>query len=66
MSHIVHWNQTYLRTPHRVIETIGAVMRALTREHTLALQAATKAAAPRQKLAEVRAMYVRTCESTPE
>jgi hypothetical protein len=38
--------------------TIGAILRAVTAEHTLALRAATKAASPRQNLAEVRAMYV--------
>jgi hypothetical protein len=34
--------------------TIGAILGAVTAEHTLALRAATKAASPRRSLAEVR------------
>jgi hypothetical protein len=37
---------------------IRAFLRAVAAEHTLALRAATKAASPRQNLAEVRAMYI--------
>jgi hypothetical protein len=37
---------------------IGAIARAVVAERSLALRAATKAASPRQRLAEVRAMYV--------
>jgi len=50
--------QTYRRTLDGVRATIGAVLRAVTAEHTLALRAATKAALPRQTMAQVRAMYV--------
>ena len=58
MAHVLHLQQTYRRTLDGVRATIGAVLRAVTAEHTLALRAATKAASPRQSLAEVRAMYV--------
>ena len=58
MAHVLHLQQTYRRTLGGVRATIRAVLRAVTAEHTLALRAATKAASPRQSLAEVRAMYV--------
>ena len=60
MAHVflLHLQQTYRRTLSGVRATIGAILRAVTAEHTLALRAATKAASPRQSLAEVRAMYV--------
>ena len=66
MAHILHWKQTFPRTRSGVIGRIGAAMRVATCEHRLALQAATKAASPRQSLAEVRTMYVRMCESQQE
>jgi hypothetical protein len=53
MAHVLHLQQTYRRMLGGV-RVLGAV----TAEHTLALRAATKAASPRQSLAEVRAMYV--------
>ena len=55
---LLHLQRTYRRTLGGVRATIGAILRAVTAEHTLALRAATKAASPRQSLAEVRAMYV--------
>ena len=55
---LLHLPQTYRRTLGGVRATIGAILRAVTAEHTLALRAATKAASPRQSLSEVRAMYV--------
>ena len=58
MAHVLHLQQTYRRTLSGVRATIGAILRAVTAEHTLALRAATRAASPRQSLAEVRAMYV--------
>ena len=58
MAHVLHLQQTYRRTLGGVRTTIRAIARAVTAEHTLALRAATKAALPRQSLAEVRAMYV--------
>ena len=58
MAHVLHLQQTYRRTLGGVCATIRAVLRAVTAEHTLALRATTKAASPRQSLAEVRAMYV--------
>ena len=58
MAHVLHLQQTYRRTLGGVRATIGAILGAVTAEHTLALRAATKAASPRQSLAEVRAMYV--------
>ena len=58
MAHVLPLQQTYRRTLGGVRATIRAILRAVTAEHTLALRAATKAASPRQNLAEVRAMYV--------
>jgi hypothetical protein len=58
MAHVLHLQQTYRRTLDEARATIRAILRAVTAEHTLALRAATRAASPRQSLAEVRAMYV--------
>ena len=58
MAHVFHLQQAYRRTLGGVRATIRAILSAVTAEHTLALRAATKAALPRQSLAEVRAMYV--------
>ena len=58
MAHVLHLQQRYRRTLGGVRAAIGAILRAVTAEHTRALHAATKAASPRQSLAEVRAMYV--------
>ena len=58
MAHVLHLRQTYRRTLGGVRATIGAILRAVTAEHPLALRAATKVASPRQSLAEVRAMCV--------
>ena len=66
MAHILHLQQTYRRTRRGVIPTIRAIIRAVAAEHTLAQRAAAKAASPRQSLAEVRAMYVPTCQSQQE
>jgi len=66
MAHALHLQQAYRRTLGRVRATIRAIWSAVTAEHTLALRAATKAALPRQSLAEVRAMYVSPQESRQE
>jgi hypothetical protein len=66
MAHTLHSQQTYRRTRNGIIATIRAIMRMVAAEHTLALRAATKAASPRQSLAEVRAMYVPTRETHQE
>ena len=58
MAHIMQLQQTYRRTRSGVGAAIRAIARVIAAEHTLALRAATKAASPRQSLAEVRAMYV--------
>ncbi len=58
MAHALPLQQTYQRTLGGVRAAIRAILSAVTAEHTLALRAATKAALPRQSLAEVRAMYV--------
>jgi hypothetical protein len=58
MAHVLHLQQTYRRALGGARATIRAILRAVTAEHTLALRAATRAASPRQSLAEVRAMYV--------
>lgn len=60
MPHLSYWPQTYHRTHSWVIGTTIAVLQAVIREHTLALQAATRATSPRQGLDEVRAMYLPT------
>ena len=66
MAHVLPLQQTYRRTLGGVRATIRAILSAVTAEHTLALRAATKAASPRQGLAEVRAMYVSPQESPQE
>ena len=48
MAHVLHLQQTYRRMLGGVRATIGAILGAVTAEHTLALRAATKAASPRQ------------------
>jgi len=58
MAYIFRLQQTSRWTLEGVRASIHAILRAVTAEHTLALRAATKAASPRQSLAEVRAMYV--------
>lgn len=58
MAHILHPQHFPRQTLERVNATIGAIARAVVAERSLALRAATKAASPRQRLAEVRAMYV--------
>jgi hypothetical protein len=62
MAHALHLQQTDRRTRGGVRAAIRAILSAVTAEHTLALRAATKAALPRQSLAEVRAMYVSPLE----
>ena len=47
-------------TLDRVSASMRAMSRAVAAEHTLALYSASKAASPRQSLAEVRAMYLPT------
>ena len=66
MADALHLQQTYRRAPGKVRAAIRAILSALTAEHTLALRAATKAALPRQRLAEVRAMYVSPHEPRQE
>jgi hypothetical protein len=58
MAHILNLQHTPRWTLERVNATIRAIARAVVAERSLALRAATKAAWPRQRLAEVRAMYV--------
>jgi hypothetical protein len=48
---------------NRGFKPIGAVIRAVTSEHSVALQAAAKAASPRLSMLEVRAMYVSLSDS---
>jgi hypothetical protein len=66
MAHVLHLQHTYWRTLGGLRATIRAILRAVTAEHTLALRAATKAASPRQSLAELRAMYVSPREPRQE
>ena len=66
MAHVLHSQQIYHRTPGGVRATIGAFLSAVTAEHTLALCTATKAALPRHRLAEIRAMYLAPQESRQE
>ena len=58
MAYILHPQHSPRQTLERVNATIGAIARAVVADRSLALRAATKAASPRQCLAEVRAMYV--------
>jgi hypothetical protein len=58
MAYVLHLQQTCRRTIGGVRAAIRAISRAVTAEHTLALRAATRAALPRQRLTEVRDMYV--------
>jgi hypothetical protein len=58
MAFILHLQHSPRQTLERVNAMIGAIARAVAAERLLALRAATKAASPRQRLAEVRAMYV--------
>ena len=58
MGHILHLQHSPRQILVRVNAMIGAIARAVVAERSLALRAATKAASPRQRLAEVRAMYV--------
>ena len=66
MTHVLQLQRTYRRTLGGFGATIRAIARAVAAEHTLALRAATKAASPRQSLAEVRAMYVPPSEPHQE
>ncbi len=66
MAHILHLKQTYQRTRSGVVATIRAIARLVADEHTVAQRAAAKAASPRRRLAEVRAMYLPTGESQRE
>lgn len=59
MDHILYRQPTYPQA-YQILRTIDHVIRALTHEHTLALQAAEMSRSPRQSLPEVRAMYVPT------
>lgn len=58
MAHILQLQHSPRQTLERVNAMIGAIARAVVAERSLALLAAAKAASPRQRLAEVRAMYV--------
>jgi len=53
-------------TLNGVSASMRAIARAVAAEHTLALNAARKAALPRHTLAEVRAMYVPTSHPPQE
>ena len=63
MDHVLHSQPTPGRTVDGIIATIRAIVSAVTAEHAMALRAATKAASPRESLAEVRAMYISTRET---
>lgn len=60
MAQTLDWLETSLKRRKRVTRTIRIVLWAVIDEHTLALQAATKAVSPGRSLAEVRAMYLPT------
>ncbi len=60
MAQTLDWLETSPKTRKRVTKTIRTVLWTVIHEHTLALQAATKAVSPRRSLAEVRAMYLPT------
>ena len=66
MANILQLQHTRRPILEGVNATIRAVARAVAAEHTLALRAATTAASPHQRLAEVRAMYVPSPDSHRE
>ena len=66
MANILHLQHTHRPILDGVSATIRAVARAVAAEHKLALRAATRAASPHQRLAEVRAMYVPSPDSPQE
>ena len=66
MTNILHVQHTRRPILEGVNATIRAVARAVAAEHTLALRAATTAASPHQRLAEVRAMYVSSPDTHQE
>ena len=66
MAHALQLHREYRRTLSGIRATIRAILSAVTAEQTLAPRAATRAALPRQRLAEVRAMYVSPQEARQE
>lgn len=58
MAHVLQRQQTSQRTFDQFNATIRAFAHSVAADHALALRATTEAALPRQRLAEVRAMYV--------
>lgn len=66
MTQALRLPQTYRRDFTGFGAKIRAIVRALAAEHTRALHASTKAASPRQSLAELRAMYVPSSEPHQE
>ena len=66
MANILHLQHTRRAILEGVNATLRAVARAVAAEHTLALRAATMAASPHQRLAEVRAMYLPSPDSHHE
>jgi hypothetical protein len=63
MANILQLQHTRQPILEGVFATLRAVARAVAAEHTLALRAATTAASPHRRLAEVRAMYVSSPDS---
>lgn len=59
MTKALHLPQAYRPDFTGFGARIRAIVHALEAEHTLALRASTRAALPRQNLAELRAMYAR-------
>ena len=58
MAHILNLPHASRLTFDRISATIRAIRHAATAEHRLALQAASRAELPRQRLREVQAMYL--------
>ncbi len=66
MANTVQLHPSARWTLNGVSASMRAIARTLAAEHTLALNAARKAAQPRQRLGEVRAMYLPTSHPQQE
>ena len=66
MTQALHLPQAYRPDFTGFSARIRAIVHALEAEHTMALQASTRAAMPRQNLAELQAMYARPLDRSQQ
>ena len=66
MDHTLNLQQTYRQPRKEVGRRLRTIIQAMADEHARALYAATKAASPRETLAETRALYVPSGESASQ